>query len=685
MISAQDREITALVNDVREGKLLLPELQRRYVWKSAQVRDLFDSLYRGYPSGQLLVWETHDLPHSRGVSVQSLQDNALRPQLLLDGQQRLTSLSAIMLGQPLIVRGNVRPIDIAFNVHTEKFEVVGPRQRGHPGWVSISKLFTHGPIAVFMELRLDSGSPETAAILERLTRLDRIKNYKYRVNVLEDLTYEEVTRIFIRINSGGTTLSSADLALAQVSSRWRGVTKEFAHFQRDLANRDLDIGPDLLLRAVSVLLTGQSKLTSFFRGDRQQISVDQLEKGWARVKVAMGHAVEFVAQNCHIDRFELLPTKYIFLPLIAFFDRFGDGATAEQIRALQRWVYMALIWSRYSGSTETALDQDVTALGRESAVEGMIRNIEDTVGSRPVSERQLQDQRKNSPLMVMAYVLARQNNAADWFNGVRIAGSQRLELHHIFPKEVLSERYDLKLDSRIVDQVANLAFLSRRANAKTRAMPPSEYLPALEKERLEAQYVPLDSSLYEVERFEDFALERRTLIADAINQLIMRLAGGSALWTMSPVDALERRIDALESRLRTLTSERLLEAYGESDWERHLPKDIRGSIRSRINGRLGRNPYEEGTLGSIEAQLMLCQFSDYGKIIKENFPLFRDVFGSIEVMEQQARTVVSARNAFKHKTTLGRHELPAAEAGLIWFEECLRHVLDMDDSNSLPR
>src|SRR5206468_1261834 len=124
MIVTQDRDIRSLVEDIHEGKLLLPEMQRAYVWKATQVRDLFDSLYHEYPSGQLLVWETDDLPAvgNRKVSVDGLSSEERYPQLLLDGQQRLTSLAAVMLGRPLVVRQTRRPIDIVFNVFTERFE-----------------------------------------------------------------------------------------------------------------------------------------------------------------------------------------------------------------------------------------------------------------------------------------------------------------------------------------------------------------------------------------------------------------------------------------------------------------------------------------------------------------------------------------------------------------------------------
>ena len=288
MIVAQEQTIQSLVADISEGKLLLPEMQRRYVWKSTQVRDLFDSLYYEYPSGQLLVWETDDLPTSgsRSASIEGITTEDRHPQLLLDGQQRLTSLAAIMLGRDLLVRDAPKPIDIAFNVHTEKFEVAGPRHHGQTGWISLVRFFTEGITSVLIDLKLDYSAPETKNILEHLNKLEAIKKYKYRVNVLERLSYAEVTHIFVRTNSGGTILGYADLALAQVSSSWRGVTGELESYQKHIHKQNIRLLLDngLLLRTIVVLLTGQSRFTRFFKGDQQQLTIEELTAAWERAK-----------------------------------------------------------------------------------------------------------------------------------------------------------------------------------------------------------------------------------------------------------------------------------------------------------------------------------------------------------------------------------------------------------------
>lgn len=686
MIRAQDQDIQSLVADIRDGKLLLPEMQRSYVWKAVQVRDLFDSLYHEYPSGQLLVWETDDLPAfgNRRIGVEGLSVEQRHPQLLLDGQQRLTSLTAVMLGRPLHVRDTSKPIDIVFNVFTEKFEVAAPRHSAQAGWISLVKLFTQNAMAVYRELKLDPNLPETDIVYDRLSRLDKIKYYKYRVNVLDRLSYAEVTHIFVRTNSGGTKLGQSDLALAQVSSSWQGVTEELEKYQKHIDKQNIGLRLDngLLLRTIVVLLTGQSRFTRFFRGDQQQVTIDELKSAWMRAKNALDQSISFLVQNCMIDRLEMLPTRSIFIPLVSFFDRYGSNATDIQLRDLQRWVYMALIWSRYSGSSETAMDQDVAALGKENPIQAMIQNIEDVIGrQRPITERELQDQRKNSPYMLMAYVLARKAHAQDWFSGVVIGNNHISDqtLLHIFSKSLLSKKYQTREGSRIVDQVANLVFLATPINSSNSKRVPADYLPEVDEQRLRAQFIPLKRDLWALDQFEAFMLQRRTMLADAINQLLRSLTEDKRVWVSAPVNILERRIDDVEHLFRQLVARRLTEARGEGAWDHLVSNDIRGSVSSRIKKEEANKPFTVGQHETLEAKLKFCLFSDHIKIIKTNWILFQDVFGKDTLLDQYSNFAISARNAIKHGNELTSVDLASAEAGLMWLEECLSHAIAEDE------
>lgn len=479
--------------------------------------------------------------------------------------------------------------------------------------------------------------------------------------------------------NGGTSLGHADLALAQVSSYWHGMTAEFEQFRRAFHKQSwgLEIDDSLILRAIVVALTGQSRFPRLFRGETS-FTVDQIKETWTHVKKALGQTVDFLVKNCLIDHLDLLPTRSILMPLIAFFNRFGNHLSVTQARDLRRWVYLALIWTRYSTSSETAMDQDIAAVGKENSVQALIQNLENETGQRIVTAQDLEDQRKNSPYMLMAYVLARQNQAQDWFTGIAIGNSQsndEYHLHHIFPKTALAGKYHLRKDSRILDQVANLVFLTTPVVSKNVVNRlPSKYLPEMEKQHLVAQSVPLESDYWELERFEDFLRRRREMLANAINQLLSSLSETQQIWVTAPAQALEKQSDTLEHRLRDLISQRLQEARGESAWDTLVPDDIRKTVKSHIKKQEINNPYASGEHETLDAKLKFCMFSELFRIIRENWNLFSDVFGTEQMLETNKQHVLTARNAFKHHNTPSDTDLAFANAGLLWFEKCLEKV-----------
>lgn len=688
-VSAHDRAIQLLVSDVKEQRLQLPELQRGYVWKSTQVRDFFDSLYHEYPTGQLLVWVTDDSSHARGLSAAGIDATTSRPQLLLDGQQRLTSLYAVMTGKEIVAKEGTttRAVDIVFNVHTQTFRVATVAERRQSGWVSLTKLFTEGLLAVLQDLKLDLSSPDTAHVLDNLRQLEGIKNYQYRVTVLESLTYAEVTDIFVRINSGGTKLGNADLALAQLSSRWRGITGALDSLRarmKVLGWQAKDI-ETIALRVLSAILTGRATLGEIFKAPRlEQLTADQLRDAWERVVPSLEAAVQFIRQNCLIDDLSMLPTDYVLVPLALFFDRQQSSITSIQTRDLQRWLYMALIWARYSSSSETSLDQDLAALNAQDPINRMIRNIEDKVGPRrPITERELRDQLKNSPMMVMAYVLARWDHAQDWVTGLEIGAGHQVSIHPIFPKSSLPGQYRTRVASRTLNQVANLVFISSRSARMAGQRSPEEYLQEIPADRLRSQNVPLDRSLWSPAAFEAFLLERRTLLAGAINDLLRTLSGDEVLWSASNAPVIEARVNAVEQQLRVIIAERLESDWGPSAWKKCIPGDIQDGVRQRIDKLIKQKPYEADLYESLQGKLEQCLFSDYQQIVAHNWDRFRDVFGSKQELAQYLGHVLNARNALKHGRRLNQGELATTEGALYWLEHCLNHATSAESDDEV--
>jgi hypothetical protein len=400
------------------------------------------------------------------------------------------------------------------------------------------------------------------------------------------------------------------------------------------------------------------------------------------MKAAMDQAISFLVGNCSINRMELLPTQYILIPLTVFFNKYKEN-TPQRIRELERWTLMALIWSRYSASAESNADQDINSINGVNPIESLIQNIEDKVGKqRLVTERELRDQRKNSPFMLMAYILAKRNQAHDWFNGVLIDGTKSIELHHIFPKEVLKEKYDLKVDSRTIDQVANLVFLSKKANLKIHSQSPKEYLTKIATEYLRDQYVTLNAELWDLEKFESFLLERRTQIANAINLYLNSLKDGKQLWVVGNLELMESRVDAIESKLRVVIFNRMYDSRAEKAWEL-VPPDTRRSIEGRIEQHIQENPFLRNRYQTFEEKLEFCQFSDYLKIIRLNWLLFSQDFGKQNKLEHHFQEVTDVRNSLKHNLDIPDNKLASAEAGLLWLEDCLGSavITEEEDQN----
>src|SRR5206468_5070411 len=281
-----DTSVGDLVGMIERGELRLPEMQRRYVWRAPRVRDLLDSLYRGYPTGTVLVWETDQQMPTRDLAIAQQASPFAGHKLLLDGQQRLTSLSAILRGEPITVRGRRRPIEILFNLeHPEglgeftevtsdeesplngeddadqmeddievaegpqgiqqmlsqrTFVVASKNLSRMANWVNVSKVFkAESDTEILKEAGVRSfEEPNFAKYTARLQRLRKIRDYPYVMQLLErGLDYEEVAEIFVRVNSLGVKLRGSDLALALITSRWQNSLHLLEEFQSECEDK----------------------------------------------------------------------------------------------------------------------------------------------------------------------------------------------------------------------------------------------------------------------------------------------------------------------------------------------------------------------------------------------------------------------------------------------------------------
>src|SRR5579862_481813 len=261
-------KVDELITDISNGTLKLPEFQRGYIWTRDQVRTFVQSLYRGHPTGHLLVWHAVGPVRTRGTSTEAPGKTLL----LLDGQQRLTSLFALIKGvPPPFYEGEHLFFNLYFNVVSEEFSYFSKSvMDGNPVWFSVHDFLKKG-MNQFLD-ELPQLNPEQRDLaqksLSKLNNLDKIHSYVYGVDDLKDerLTLGDVVEIFNRVNSKGTPLKRSDLAMAHICTFWPEARGELNTFNKKMGEMGFALELDLLVRATSAAAGGSVNFDAAFYG-----------------------------------------------------------------------------------------------------------------------------------------------------------------------------------------------------------------------------------------------------------------------------------------------------------------------------------------------------------------------------------------------------------------------------------
>lgn len=506
--------IKALMVQVSQGQLRLPEIQRAYVWKPAQVAGLIDSLYRGYPSGSLLLWQTAaDIvdrglasvpPPPTGVSFAS-------PVYLLDGQQRVTSLHRVYTGHERAL--------VVFDVVNQRFQIESASTRRDGRWVRVAEILsgTADTFSLVHDLAGIAPDIEQRELHARLERVRKIEDYTYWLEILDDLPYEEVTEIFVRVNSRGRALKDTDLALATLSARWPGVVARFeGQVERATKKHYPALDYAFLVRCLAALATDTTSPSGF-----TFVTLERLESAWSQLERGLDHTITLLQDEVQIDNSALLPSVNALVPLVYWLGTRDDKPLGEEERnTLVYWLLVTFMQARYSQSAATVIAQDVTALRSADPLPNLYRNL-GLLAHRPsVSPGSLAGKGSTSPFFLLSYLVARRNDARDWWFGVPVKlshdGTYQVEFHHIHPRARLKDTYT----KAEINDLANLAFISGKANRKISARSPERYFAELDPDDLTRHCVPTDPALRTVERFPDLVAARRELLAEAMTALL---------------------------------------------------------------------------------------------------------------------------------------------------------------------
>lgn len=530
--SVADHQIHNILSWVSSNEIAIPEIQRPFVWNKTKVRDLIDSLYQGYPVGYIIVWKN---PNTK------LKDGTMSTgkKILIDGQQRITALTAAILGKEIINKEyDKEKIQIAFNPIEEKFEVLNPAISKDDRWIpDISILFNKSNhkncLALYKEYLEKNSDVDSDLLFENISKLEKLtdKQIGY-IELSSELDIETVTEIFIRINSKGAILNQADFVMSKIAS-WgefgsnlRKCIDYFCHLavEPDFYNKlyEIDEGfkkteylqkiawlkddkddlydpdyTDLLrvsftygfergrLQDLVSLLSGRDFEERVYKEEIVKQTFEKLDESIKKFinKTNFERFVMIIKSAGFIDK-KLITSKntlnFAYILYLKLREQNYNQGLIESI--IRRWFVMSVLTGRYSSSPESAFDYDIKQITSKGAEE-YLKTIEDGELSssfwqiRLVSE--LEKANINNPL-INTFFAAQIKSIDKGFLSKDITINDLIshsgDIHHIFPKDFLKKKFKSRTE---YNQIANFAYTQQEINIKIGNKSPKEYFTEL--------------------------------------------------------------------------------------------------------------------------------------------------------------------------------------------------------------
>lgn len=575
--------LMALIEDIDLGKIGLPELQRPFVWPNVNVRDLFDSLYRGYPAGFLLFWETGADAELKGIGV---KNQKAAPKLaIVDGQQRLTSLYAVVKGAE-VLRANFKKekIQIAFNPMSGRFDVADAAIKKDKAFlpdISILWQADFKPSAFrkeflknLREVR-ELSEEEAERIEEAIDHLRNLLHYSFvALTLAASVDEETIAEVFVRINGKGKALNQADFIMTLMSVFWDEGRAELEAFalaathpsdgQASPFNHFIKPSPDQLLRATVGLSLKRARLENVYgalRGRDAKTGLDDPDRREAQFALMRdGQKAALNLANWHhfMEALKLAGyrgekmissgTTIIFsyvLYLIGLRDYGVDRVTMRQ--SIAEFFFMAALTGRYTNSPETRFESDLSLIRDLADSAAFLARLRELCATTLTGDywtitlpSQLATSASRSPSLFAYQAALIKLDANALYSPLKISAmvdpaikgaKAALEQHHLFPRGHLEE---IGIDDlKQINQIANFAAVEWPTNIKIGKKPPSDYVPPLdhamsgeERDRMYGWHA-LPPLWWELP-YHEFLVQRRVLMADVIRQAWELLTIGSA-------------------------------------------------------------------------------------------------------------------------------------------------------------
>jgi hypothetical protein len=510
---------------VKSGEIAIPEIQRPFVWDSSKVRDLMDSLYQGYPIGYVIAWKNPNVKLKDGT----LSDGK---KVLIDGQQRITALTAAILGQYVVNKNYKRvKIKIAFHPIEEKFEVQNSAILKDKTWLPDIAEAINGDLFEiadrYFELNPDVDKKQARNAFSKLINIP--KKQIGMIELAPDLDIETVTEIFIRINSKGVVLSQADFAMSKIASNTeyngnelRKAIDYFCHlaiapdYYRHIIDNDSVFASTELFQKmqwlksetedlydpqytdlIRVAFTSKfnrgklSDLVSLLSGRNFETRTYEAVIAESSFALLREGVLNFINET-NYKRFIMIVKSAGFISpklirsqnvlnfaYILYLKLKEQGENAVDIESyVRRWMVYSILTGRYSGSAESYIDYDIKQISERSIAEYLREKEEGELSEafwNSSLPRSLDTSVASSPYFLV-FLAAQVKTNDKGFLSKDISVSDLIvhkgDIHHLFPKDYLKKN---GLDRSKYNQIANYAYMQSEINIKVGSKSPREY------------------------------------------------------------------------------------------------------------------------------------------------------------------------------------------------------------------
>lgn len=538
-------KINQIIDKINEHHLFVPAFQREYVWKRKDAKNLVDSLINDYPTGTMLTWETTNPPELKGDYVYEVSKGAVK--LILDGQQRITTLYMLMTGEipPYYTEKEILNDIRGLYVNVESLNLEYYRKtvmENDPTWVDITEIFKGKvrtrDIIDALEARNEGERlprDQENKIDDNIESIKRIREREFLEQVIPaKATIKEAIDIFYIVNSSGVNLTDAELALAQISGYWPKAREEFKSKLDDLKAKGWVFNLDFIVYALLATVHKQgSKMEKLHTSDNKE----KIKEVWKKLDdTVLDYTFNLLQSQAYIDHTDEINSVYALIPIITYvYLKPNHKLSEEEIKKVVKWFYYSQIRFRYISQLPQKLDKDLKIVANsQSPFDELLKIIEE---ERPleIKSSEFVGRDIRHPLFSLMRWYFKSQGAVCLGTGLQLRRNMgkkyELERDHIFAYSVLrdSEYFDMsdRFDYALAQEVTNRAILTSTENRTKSAKFADVYLSQVKEEfpnALKLQCIPEDEELWKIENYKKFLQARRDLLTEKLNYYLNNIS-----------------------------------------------------------------------------------------------------------------------------------------------------------------